>query len=339
MAWNLLLVGADVVIREQGAKDTQVRGIPEVYFGAMADTWKVSRIELRHLRYFAVVADELHFGRAARRLHMSQPPLSVQIRRLEELVGARLFDRDRSGVALTPAGVRLRAEVAEFFEHFDDMLGRVRAVAEGRAGALGVGFVTPATYGVLPECLAAFRASFPGVELILREMTTDAQVQALESGALDIGFVLPPVDRPGLLYAPVSQESLVVALPRSSPLARDAGRLALKRLAALPLVIFPRQHAPRLYDDVLTVCRRSGFSPTIGQQAVEMQTIVALVAAGMGFAVVPASVRRLGREGVVYREFRERSPLVELGLAWRRDRDSALLAQFRSVVLAQGGRG
>jgi DNA-binding transcriptional LysR family regulator len=305
----------------------------------MSDTSKVSRIELRHLRYFATVADELHFGRAARRLNMSQPPLSVQIRRLEEMIGARLFDRDRRGVTLTPAGARLRVEVAELFDRFDEMLGRVRSVASGQAGALSVGFVTPATYGVLPEGLAAFRAEYPAVELILREMTTDAQVEALESGTLDIGFVLPPLDRPGLVYRAVSRETLVVALPRSSPHANGAGPLALKRLSDQPLVIFPRLHAPRLYDDVFTVCRRAGFSPTIGQQAVEMQTIVALVAAGMGFAIVPASVRKLGRSGVVYREFRERSPQVELGLAWRRDRDSVVLAQFRRVVLARGEGG
>ena len=302
----------------------------------MIDTSKISRIELRHLRYFATVADELHFGRAAQRLNMSQPPLSVQIRRLEELIGARLLDRDRRGVTLTPAGVRLRAEVAELFERFDEMLGRVRSVASGRTGALRVGFVTPATYGVLPEGLAAFRAEFPAVELILREMTTDAQVEALENGTLDIGFVLPPLERPGLVYRPVSRETLVVALPQASPHARGAGPLSLKLLSAQPLVIFPRLHAPRLYDDVLTVCRKAGFSPTIGQQAVEMQTIVALVAAGMGFAIVPASVRKLGRSGVVYRKLRERSAQVELGLAWRRDRDSAALAEFRRVVLAAG---
>ncbi len=305
----------------------------------MRDTSKLSRVELRHLRYFATVADELHFGRAARRLNMSQPPLSVQIRRLEDLIGARLFERDRSGVALTPAGARLRLEVEELFGRFDEMLARVRSVAAGHAGALSVGFVTPATYGVLPERLAAFRARFPAVELILREMTTDAQIEALEGGAIDIGFVLPPLDRPGLVYRAVSQETLVVALPQSSPHARGVGPLALKRLSSMPLVIFPRQHAPRLHDDVLTVCRRAGFSPAIGQQAVEMQTIVGLVAAGMGFAIVPASVRKLGRSGVVYREFRERSPQVELGLAWRRDRDSALLEQFRRVVLAPEAGG
>ncbi|MCL4746690.1 MAG: LysR family transcriptional regulator [Burkholderiaceae bacterium] len=301
----------------------------------------LGRVELRHLRYFATVARELHFGRAARLLNMSQPPLSVQIRRLEEHLGVQLFVRASRGVELTAAGALLRDEVQGVFDRVNELLLRVRARAAGQTGSLRVGFVTPAAYGPMPEALALFRDACPDVELVLREMTTDAQLEELGQGSLDIGFVLPPVQRPDLAYEPLLSEPLILAMPGEGR-ARDdleqAVPVSLRTMRDRPLVIFPRRHAPLLYDSIIALCQRAGYTPSIAQQAIEMQTIVSLVAAGIGIAIVPSSVRRMARHGVRYRRIRERSARIEMGLGWLASRDSSLLRRFRAAVHAAVAR-
>ncbi len=310
----------------------------------MVERSALGRVELRHLRYFATVARELHFGRAARLLNMSQPPLSVQIRRLEEHLGVQLFVRASHGVELTAAGALLRDEVQGVFDRVDELLLRVRARSMGLTGSLRVGFVTPAAYGPMPDALALFREACPDVELVLREMTTDAQLEELAGGSLDIGFVLPPIQRPELAYEPLLSEPLILAMPGEdrTRAERDdfdqAEPVSLRTMRDRPLVIFPRQHAPLLYDSIIALCQRAGYTPSIGQQAIEMQTIVSLVAAGIGIAIVPRSVRRLARHGVRYRRIRERSARIEMGLGWSRSRDSSLIERFRAAVRAAVAR-
>lgn len=287
-------------------------------------------IDLRALGYFRAVAAEGHFGRAAARLSMSQPPLSVAVRGLEARLGVALFERHRTGVVTTAAGEELARELDAFFPRFAEMLGRVRATALGEAGALRIGFVTPAEYSFLPTGVREFRLRHPGIGLVLREMTSDAQFDALRDGELDAGFALPPVPHRGLAWRPVLREPLLLALPSEHPAARTApGRpLRLARVADLPLLVFPRDKAPALHDEILGLFARAGIVPTIGQAAIQMQTIVSLVAAGLGMAVVPASLRNLQRRGVVYREPAGRSAQVEVGLVWRDDDTSPALARF-----------
>jgi DNA-binding transcriptional LysR family regulator len=281
--------------------------------------------DLRALQCFAQLARTLHFGRAAAQLGMSQPPLSIRIRQLEQALEVRLFERSRAGVALTPAGRVLQAELAPLMQRHAAMIERVRATARGDAGSLRIGFVTPAEYSFLPQALREFRAGAPGVSLQLSEMTSDAQSQALADGTLDAGFVLPPLLRPALSYLPVFRDSLIAALPRRHRLAHTRGPLTISQLNDEPLVVFPRDKAPGLYDDIVSLYADAGLTPVIGQQAIQMQTIVSLVAAGLGVAIVPASLRNLGRTGVAYRELKGRTPGVEIGLAWRRgDRDPAV---------------
>jgi DNA-binding transcriptional LysR family regulator len=289
-------------------------------------------MELRHLRYFVTVAEELHFGRAAARLHLSQPPLSMQVKALEAELGTRLLARTQRKVELTAAGEVFLRDAREILQRVEQAAGAARRAARGEIGALAVGFVTIADYNVLPSVLSAFRARNPAVGLTLREATTDVQLRDLAGEHLDVGFVLPPVGDQRICLLPLLREPLVAALPQHHPLARARGPLGLARLKDTPFILFPRHMAPGLYDDVVSFCRRAGFNPRVEQEAIQMQTIVSLVSAGLGAALIPASMRNLGRTGVVYRPLRETSPLTEIALAWRQGDEQPALTRFLEAV-------
>jgi DNA-binding transcriptional LysR family regulator len=288
-------------------------------------------IDLRRLRYFVAVADTLHFGRAAAGLRVSQPPLSRAIQALEEEIGAPLFVRTKRRVALTAAGAALLPEAQRLLRQAGQLKEGAQRAARGETGTLALGCISAAAYNVLPELLPEFHRRYPGVRLALQEGTTDLQLTALRQGEVDLALVLPPVDDAALGYAPVFRDTLVAALPAARREKR--GRIPLKSLAQEPFILFPRKVGPGLYDLIVGFCQRAGFSPKIEQEAIQMQTIVSLVAAGMGVALVPASLQQLRRTGVVYKPLAEKSPVVEIGLAWRRDRDSPAAAAF--IALAQ----
>lgn len=290
-------------------------------------------IELRHLRYFVAVAEELHFGRAAQRLHISQPPLSMQIRALEESLGVQLLERTQRRVALTQAGSAFLGEARQILARTEQATLLARRASRGEVGNLAVGFVSTADYNVLPPLLREFRQRVPAVHLALHESTTDRQLADLIDGRIDVGFVLPPVEDARLVYRTIHRETLVVALPARHPLARQRGKLRLAALAESPFILFPRPLAPSLYDAVVSYCSSAGFSPHIEQEAVQMQTIVSLVSAEIGVALIPASLRHLGRTGVVYKAPVEPSPFTEIGLAWRRDDALATLQVFLEIAL------
>ena len=291
-------------------------------------------LELRQLRYFTTVAEELHFGRAAARLHMTQPPLSQAIAALEDGLGAPLFLRTRRQVALTPAGAALLPEARRLLEQASGIPELVRRAAAGESGRLALSFVTPADYSVLPPLLRDYSAAFPKVELVLQEATSDVQVDGLLHGRIDAGLLIPPLPdkaRDLLDYASVLEEPLVLCAP-GGVLPDDGKPIDLRALPALPLIIFPRKSAPSLYDAILSCFHDAGITPTIGQEAIQMQTIVSLVSAGMGLALVPQSVSNLLRPGVEYRALANPTPLVELGLAWRRDNASPVLRGFLELL-------
>ncbi len=288
-------------------------------------------IELRQLRYFAAVADELHFGRAAAQLHMTQPPLSQAIRALEVQLGAALFDRNRRGVALTAAGHALLPEARRLLAQADQLPGLVQRAAVGATGQLTLAFVSSADYSVLPPFLRAYRAAYPHVQITLQEATSDRQLDDLQNGRIDAGLLIPPLPDKAKLeldYLPVLSEPLILAAPAGLPELRGKRAVNLRKLPPLPLIIFPRTISPGLYDAILAVFREAGITPTIGQEAIQMQTIVSLVSAGMGIALVPQSVSNLQRPGVEYRPLAQATPLVETGLAWRRDNHSPVLKGF-----------
>jgi len=282
-------------------------------------------MELRHLRYFVAVGDELNFGRAALALHIAQPPLSRAIRALEAELGATLFDRGTRGVRLTGAGAALLPEARRLLRDAEAFRDGARQYAAGAAGTLSIGFVSTAAYNVLPRIVPAFRARRPGVRLALREATSDVQPAALASGELDVGFLIPGARDPALAYAPLHREPLVAALPARR---RWPVRVSLRSLAGEAFILFPREVAPELHDAIVALCRKAGFAPRIGQEAIQMQTIVSLVAGGMGVSLVPASLEHMRRDGVVYRPLAERGPRVEIGLAWRAADDSPLTRAF-----------
>ena len=287
-------------------------------------------MELRHLRYFVMLAETLHFGRAAARLHISQPPLTRQIHALEETLGTLLFIRSRQGVALSPAGAALLPEARRILRDAEALRDGARHVAQGQIGKLRLGFISTAAYNVLPQLLPDFHHSHGGVQLQLQEATTDVQLAQLREGALDVGFVLPPVVDRSLAYAPVHHEALIAALPAKR---RWPAQLPLAALADEAFVLFPRAAGSSLYDLITGFCQRAGFSPRVEQEAIQMQTIVSLVAAGMGVALVPASLKHMRRTGVVYRPLKEKSPPVEIGLVWRSSDDSPAVQAF--VVAAR----
>jgi len=274
-------------------------------------------IDFRKLRQFVILAEELHFGRAAARLHMTQPPLTQAIQGLEREFGAPLFERTRRSVALTEAGAALLAPARRLLADADALLPMVKATAEGRRGRLRLGFVSTVGYGELPNWLRSFREAHPDIELSLREATWDVQLQAFASGDIDAGFVIhaPSGVPPGFESLTISREAMVLALSSADPLASKQ-RIGLALALALPLVMYPREIAPSLFDALLSLYSAHRVAPHIAQEAIQMQTIVNLVSAGIGAAWVPEAVMGLQRPGVVYKRIQGPVPLCETSLLW-----------------------
>jgi len=292
-------------------------------------------IELRLWRQFVTLAEELHFGRAAARLHMTQPPLTQAMQGLERTLGVPLFARTRRSVALTPAGAALLPQARRLLAAAEALPRVAQAAAAGLAGQLRLAFVSSIAYGPLPEWLRSFRDAHPDVQLQLREATLDVQLAAFDADEIDAGFVLhaPGAVPPGFAAWAVQQEPMVMALPDSHPAAaRPVLRLA--DVAAEPLVIFPRTLTPSLFDSVLAAYRAQGATPHIGQEAIQMQTIVNLVSAGMGVAWVPESVTRLQRPGVAYRPVPDAGLRCETSLVWR-EGAAPVVARFVAHVRAE----
>lgn len=292
-------------------------------------------IELRQLRYFVAVAEEQHFGRAAARLHMTQPPLSQTIQAFEATLGTALFDRTRRSVALTPAGSALLPEARRILQQAQALPDIAQRAASGASGRLSLSFISTADYSVLPPLLRQFRESHPQVQIELREATTDVQLDDLMQARIDAGLLIPPLSDKTLGeldYMMVLSEPLVLAAPEGVKGLRAKTAVALKTVAGMPLIIFPRRIAPAFHDAILGCFRDAGLTPRIGQEAIQMQTIVGLVSAGMGIALVPQSVSNLQRPGVVYRPLAQKNVLVETGLAWRRDNMSPVLRAFLDLL-------
>jgi DNA-binding transcriptional LysR family regulator len=289
-------------------------------------------MDLRRLRYFVVVAEELSFNRAAQRIRISQPPLSNQIKQLEEELGVQLFKRSSRGVRMTEAGEVLLGEAQRIFVQLEQTTRVVQRVGHGEVGRLTLGFVPSASNEVLPSILRKFRQRFPDVELFLREMRPDRVVQRLHDQQIDAGFLYLPLDDAALNIECVSREPLVLALPESHRLASKP-RIALQALTEEPFILPARYSMPGLYGQVTKACQQAGFVPRAVQKDVWlMQTIVGLVAGNIGVALVPSSLRNLRRRGVVYKPVYGLSPTVELGMVWRRDDPGAVLHSFLRVV-------
>ena len=298
-------------------------------------------MELRHLRYFVAVAEELHFGRAAERLHIAQPPLSRQIRDLERELGTALFERVARGVELTHAGRAFLPQARLTLSQAERAQRTAQRAALGEIGRLRVGFMEAATYsGILPNVLSFFRMHLPLIGLSLFEMDSAQQEDAFRDGRIDIGILQsPPADADRWLQVEqVYTDPLVAALPETDRLASRA-RIALSDLVAEPFVLFPRSVAPALYDAIIARCRSAGFSPRVVQEAAGWHTLAGLVGAGVGVAFVPRSLSQIQRPGVVYRPVRDLS--VEMGLfaAWKKGERSPVRERFVTSLRAVAKEG
>jgi len=295
-------------------------------------------IELRLWRQFASVGETLHFGRAAALLNMTQPPLTQGIAQLERLLGVRLFDRTKRSVQLTEAGAALLPQAQALLARARELPAQARAAAQGEAGHLRLAFVSTVGFSLLPAWVRAYRAEHPNTRLELIEATGDVQLPAIQRGEIDAGFLLhsPGFAPPQLAHLRIAREPLVLALPEQHPLAASRG-LALARVLDEPLVMFPRRILPSLHDAVFGLYHAAGREPVVTQEAIQMQTIVNLVSAGLGLAWVPESVRQFQRPGVVYRTLGGaqglKVPRCETSLAWR-PAPGAVLTRF--IEFARG---
>jgi DNA-binding transcriptional LysR family regulator len=291
-------------------------------------------MELRQLRYFVAVAEELHFRRAAARLHISQPPLSQQIAALEGELGVTLLARTRRRVTLTPAGDAFLREARALLAGAEAAAGTARAIGAGQEGVLRVSFVGSALLSIVPGIVQRFRAARPRVQIQLRERSTAEQLEAIATGAADIGLLRPPVSAdPALAVRTVLREATVVALPADHALAA-LRRVPLRRLASEPLVLFPREQAPGYHDLLTGRLAATGTTPQIVQYAPETITIIGLVAAGIGVSPVAASVANLALPGVVYRPL-QGAPATELLAVHRGEDESPLVQAFVAAALDQ----
>jgi DNA-binding transcriptional LysR family regulator len=288
-------------------------------------------MELRHLHYFIAVAEELHFSRAAERLHISQPPLSQQIQSLEEELGVKLFERTKRQVHLTEAGKVFLERSYQVLAQLEQAIAATRQIGRGEVGRLAIGFVDSAMYTVLPEILRVFREQFPAVELRLHELTTTQQIQALYDKQIDIGIVRSAISEPGLSVECLLQESLVLALPENHLLSAQT-QVSLSSLADESFILSPAKLGPLFYEQIIHSCQQAGFRPKVAQEAVQMQTIIGLVAAGLGIAIVPASMQNFHRSGVIYKSLQEQIPNTGLYLTWRQHDSSPVISAFLSLA-------
>lgn len=296
-------------------------------------------MDLRQLNHFLAVAEELHFGRAAERLGMTQPPLSQSIMALERELGSPLFARTKRHVALTPFGQQWLEHVRPAVGAIAELPAMAQRLREGTVGRLTLSFVSSADYSILPALVRRYATAFPDVDMTLLEATSDIQIEALAEGRIDAGLLIPPAaGLPSTIdYRPLLREPLVAAVPEiwaeDGRLSMEHGKLSGEGWLDQPLLLFPRHVSPTFHDIILDHYRAKGRQPHIRQRAIQMQTIISLVSAEMGMALVPASLRNLARTGVRYLPLGDAAPVLETGLAWRRADEAPTLRALLDIAL------
>lgn len=296
-------------------------------------------MDLRRVKHFVVLAETLNFRRAAERLHMSQPPLTVSIQKFETELGTRLFDRGNNGVTLTPAGRAVLAEARKILFHGGQISEMARSAVDGTGGTLKVGFVGTSTWGVLQKIVPLFRAQYPGVELILHEATSINIVREVEDRVLDVGIVRTPLlASTDVTLTTLERHDFMVALPRGHALSTK-GSLHLKELAAESFLMYAPVSAAGLHSAAMLACQHAGFVPRISQQGVQVQTLLALVESGLGVALVPSLMQRYQSERVIYRPLVDLPPsaATTLALAHIAGSESAATARFLEMAIRSYG--
>ncbi len=291
-------------------------------------------MELRHLRYFIAVAEELHFGRAAEALGISQPPLSQQIQALEQELGARLFDRTNRRVALSEAGRLFLEEARQVLAQVDKAADVARRAQLGELGEMKIGFTSSAPFNSsIPKAIYSFRQRFPAVHLNLQEMSSRDVADALLDESIEVGLMRPLPLPDSLVATELFREPLVAVLNADHPLAQGSEKgLHLSALANEPFVFFPRSYGSGLHAQLLSLARAAGFTPHLSQEAGEVMTIIGLVSAGLGVSVLPASFQRMRIDGVVYRTLLDADADTAVWLVQRREPGSAMAGAFVELL-------
>ncbi len=297
-------------------------------FWVIDNDWGIE-MDIRKMRYFITVAEELNFSRAAERLMMAQPPLSQEIRKLEEELGVQLFHRTKRMVELTDAGKIFLEGARQTLLQVDRTIKETQLADEGKIGHLIIGFVD-STETVI-DILKKFRERFPRIQLILREMTTDQQIKALYEKQIHIGFIRSKQNNEILVSEVCSKERLKLVLHENHALV-SLPNISIKELVDEPFILFPRHFGTNFYDLIISYFWEHGVSLNIVQEAIQMQTIVNLVATGMGISVVPSSVESYKKSGVMYKDIQENTPKINLYVGWRQDEKSVVLENFLTVV-------
>ena len=287
-------------------------------------------MELRHLRYFLAVAEELHFGRAARRVHIAQPPLSRQIQQLEKELGIELFKRTKKSVQLTDAGRIFQKEAENVLQSLARGIAKAKLASRGEAGWLSIGSIGSANYVVLPPILREFRKNYPEVELVLHSIESPEQNQMLLEERIDVSFARFSRPETGLVFETVYREELVAALPPYHHLAHRK-ILSLSDLKNEPFILFPTQPSAHA-ENTLQVFANEGLSPKVTQTVKELYIALGLVAAGIGITLVPSSFKGTQQKGIVYIHLRKPAPVLELMMGYREQNDSPVLKRFIETV-------
>ena len=288
-------------------------------------------MELRHLKYFVAVAEELHFGRAAKKLNIAQPPLSQQIMNLEEELGIKLFDRSRRKIQMTAAGSHFFKEAKQVLLQVEQAAETARRIYGGKAGYLVVGFVGSVIHTFLPEGLRLFRERFPEVELELHEINTAEQIMSLHAKRIDVGFLYTGAQDSVLASKTLTLAPLLAVLHNSHPLSGHKS-VHIRQLAHEPFIANTRSSEPVVRDAFISLCHSAGFSPRIAQEAGQVQTVLGLVAAGMGACLLPDFIKNIRRPGVQYIPLSGSPPEVKLSVVWRSDNTSILVKSFVNVI-------
>ncbi len=288
-------------------------------------------IELRHLRYFLAVAEELNFGRAAESLNITQPSLSRQIQNLEKELGIILFERNPRQIKLTAPGQIFLTEAEQILLRFDQAIRIIKRANRGEIGQLTVGFQGSSVYDIIPISIKVFRERFPEVEIIMQHMTTSEQLIALSENNLDVGFVTPPITDANLELEILLQEPLVLALPENHPLAAHS-EISITALANEPLILASRDRGCGLHEQIFDIYQKAGLHPNVVCAAREMQVMLGFVAAGMGISLLPSHVKNFQRTGVVYRTLNPEAPITALGIAWKPENITPILLAFLEII-------
>lgn len=287
-------------------------------------------LELRHLHYFVAVAEELHFGRAAKRLNLSQPPLSQQIAQLEKELEVNLFNRTKRHTELTPAGKYFLEHSYEILNKLERTCNDVRKIHQGEKGQLIIGY-TGILSKLLLNLIRTYRSRYSKVEVVLQFLSSASQIQSLTENKIKLGFVCPPIESSNLNSRLVGYAPFVVALPSTHPLAKSTTPLDIRELKSEPFIMTHRKNEPGYYDTIISICNRSGFSPNVIQEAEGIFTILTLISTGMGISLVTTLALEYGNSGVVFRPVLDDTATMDLSMVWRKNEESPLVDTFLGV--------